>query len=223
MPFAAVDEAVGAVGDGHVDVGFGVVGEGDDVVLAVAVVVADVGEFAGGGEVFVPAGAGAVCGSVGQGDVDVGFGALGEGDDVVFLVAVDVADAGEFSGGCEVVVDELAGAEGVFAVGEGGVDVGGGALGEGDEVVVSVAVDVAEGGEFAAGGEVVVPDGGGVEAVGAVGEGDVDLGVGVVGEGDDVVVAVAVDVADGGDFAAGEKWSCQTVAVAKPLPLERAT
>ncbi|BET46863.1 hypothetical protein RGQ21_18450 [Kitasatospora aureofaciens] len=114
------------------------------------------------------------------------------------------------------------GVEAVGAVGEGDVDLGVGVVGEGDDVVVAVAVDVADGGDFAAGGEVVVPDGGGCEAV-AVGEGDVDVGFGALGEGDDVVLVVAVEVAGEGVSPPGAKKSCQTFASPNSVRVDGAT
>ena len=191
-----------AGGGGGVDVGVGVAGEGDDVVAAVAVDVADAGLFGADGEEVVPFLGWAEGGAGGEGDDDVGGGggALGEGDDVVASVAVDVAEGGVFAGDGEVVVPFDGGAGERCAGGEGDVDVGVGVVGEGDDVVFAVAVDVADGGDFVVGGEPVVPFGAGVEA-GAGGGGDVDVGEGAVGEGDDVVAVVAVEVSGEECFA----------------------
>ena len=88
----------------------------------------------------------------------------------------------------------------------------------------AVAVEVADRGDLAAEGEVVVPLQPVPTKPAAVGQGDVDVGGAAAGEGGDVVASVAVEVADRGDLVADAKKSCHFTPVpTNRLPLESAT
>src|SRR5262249_26234753 len=140
--------------------------------------------------------------AIGEGDIDIAGGAASEGGDVVAAVAVEVPGEGDLAAEAERVVPLHSRPHEGAAIGEGDVDVAGGAASEGSDVVAAVAVEVAHQRHLAAVPERVVPLHRAPDEGAAGGEGDEDVAGGAASEGGDVITAIAVEVTLEGDLAA---------------------
>src|SRR5262249_33851525 len=114
-------------------------------------------------------------------------------------VPVEVAHQRDLIAEAEAVVPRGRSADEPRAVGKGDEDATGAAAGEGDDVVLSVSVEIPHPRDLVAKAEHLVPPAPRIHEPGSVGERHSD-GAGIAArEGDDVRLAVAVEVTDGRD------------------------